>query len=289
MIRPDYAGGSIVNLMRSLGDAIALRNRVIASLEEADFARDVEGARKKINAWVEKQTRDKIKDLLQPGVLMPETRLVLTNAIYFKAGWLHPFNAKLTAKEDFFAAAGARKVDMMRQTKDFFLYEDKDYQLLNMPYERGDLAMIVVLPREKEGLAALEKRLTPRDVDQALAKASDRSVRLSLPRFKMTFQRELRDDLEALGMRRAFSKEADFTGISSREGLLISKVVHKAFVDVDEKGTEAAAATAVIIAPTAVPRPKTPAVFTADHPFLFWIQDNRSGAVLFMGRVVNPE
>lgn len=258
-----------------------------AGLEEVDFAGNTDGARKIINAWVEKQTQDKTKDLLKPGVLSPDSRLVLTNAIYFKAAWLDEFHEGQTKKKDFHGAAGTRKVDMMHKSRDMQLYQDDQYQLLNLPYERGDLSMVILLPRAKDGLSALEKSLAFKDLEANLARAKRYAVKLSMPKLKMAAEESLKAPLIKMGMKLAFTEAADFSGLTTRDKLQITSVVHKAFVDVNEKGTEAAAATAVVVGVTSAPAPNPPAEFNADHPFLFWIQDNRTGSVLFMGRVMD--
>ena len=262
-----------------------------AELASLDFAQ-TEEARKTINAWVEKQTAGKIVDLIPAGVLDEMTRLVLTNAIYFKGKWSDEFKKERTEDAAFYLTKSREvTVPMMHQTRKFLYAETKDGQVLRLPYAGDDLSMIVLLPREVDGLAALEKSLDADAFDGWTSKLRAREVRVFLPRFKMTAEFQLADALKALGMTLAFSNEADFSGISTVEGLNISAVIHKAFVDVNEEGTEAAAATAVVIAPTAAPvdDPQEPAVFRADHPFVFVIRDNRTGAVLFAGRVTNPK
>jgi len=258
-----------------------------AGLEELDFKRDPEGARKTINAWVEKQTQDKIKDLLKPGVLSADSRLVLTNAIYFKAAWRDEFSERATNKKDFHGAKGTAQVAMMHKSKDMLLYQDDRLQLLTLPYERGDLSMLILLPRAKDGLSALEKSLAFKELAQSAAKAKLFAVKLSMPKIKMTAEESLNRPLIKLGMKLAFTKAADFSGMATGEQLQITSVVHKAFVDVNEKGTEAAAATGVVVGVTSLRAPRPPAEVNVNHPFLFWIQDNRSGSVLFMGRVMD--
>jgi serpin B len=260
-----------------------------AGLREVDFAAATEQARRTINAWVEQQTQDKIKELLRPGVLKAKTRLVLTNAIYFKGDWKYTFSKESTAEAPFFAAADKKvKVQLMHQTADFRHLDDGDYQAIEMPYGKGDVSMLVLLPKAADGLAALEKKLSVAWLDKVRSRLQVQQVMLYLPKFKMTQEYMLADTLAGLGMPSAFEPgKADFSGMNgSTEKLFISAVIHKAFVDVNEKGTEAAAATAVVIEPRAyIPRP----LFRADHPFVFLIRDNRSGSILFMGRLVNPQ
>jgi serpin B len=264
------------------------RNSYQAGLNEVDFERATEEARQTINAWVEDKTQHKIKDLLQPGILSADTRLVLTNAIYFKGFWSSPFKKKDTRDEAFKTATGTSiKVPTMNQRARLKYMRNEGFEAVELPYQGKDLAMIVFLPDKVDGLGAFEGRLTESRVKQWLSKMGTEEVQLSLPRFKMTAEFNLNQTLKALGMRRAFVPGgADFSGISgSGRNLFIQAVVHKAFVDVNEEGTEAAAATGVAIALTSVPQIR---VFRADHPFVFLIQDNRSGSILFMGRMSKP-
>jgi len=260
-----------------------------AGLAELDFARDTEGSRKTINTWVEKETKDRIKDLIPRGGVQPLTRLVLTNAIYFKGTWQTPFTKDRTRDADFFAPGGKVTVPMMGQTKHFRYAEADGCQTVELPYKGGELAMVVLLPKEREGLAAVEKSRSADVLAQRLAALKHENVALALPRFTMTWGALLADHLKAMGMPLAFDMaKADFTAMNGgKEPLGISEVIHKAFVDVNEEGTEAAAATAIDVWPTEDVAP--PPEFRADHPFLFLIRDLRSGAILFMGRVVDPK
>lgn len=259
-----------------------------AGLREVDFVTATEAARRTINAWVEGQTNDKIKDLLKPGVLNPLTRLVLTNAIYFKGDWASQFDKKLTRAMPFkLSASGTTKVPMMYQKAKFGYTEDKTAQILSMPYKGKDLSMLVLLPKKVDGLADMAKKLTANNLAAFAAKAYRREVRVYMPKFKMTSQFSLKQVLTAMGMSDAFAPgKADFSGMNGKEDLFISAVIHKAFVDVNEEGTEAAAATAVVVGLTSAVA--QPLVFRADHPFLFVIRHDRTGAILFMGRVMNP-
>jgi serpin B len=261
-----------------------------AALERLDFMADPEGARKHINRWVEQQTKDKIKDLVAPGIISPQTRLVLTNAIYFKAPWLSTFPEALTQDENFTLAGGSKvKAKLMRQVHSFAYLEGEGFQYAELPYQGGDVSLVVLLPRQADGLAALERAVTADNLRQWQAKAASRRVDLYLPKFKVTAEFSLKDALTALGMGMAFGDSADFSGMTSSAGLAISAVLHKAFIDVNEKGTEAAAATAVGVKLTSVaPTPQPPVVFRADRPFLMMLRDNPSGSVLFLGRVVDP-
>jgi serpin B len=262
-----------------------------AALNDADFAGATEAARRQINGWVEEKTKDKIKELLKPGIVTPSTRLVLVNAIYFKAPWADKFSKNATQDAPFTLADG-KKIDvpLMHQV-DHFRYGSFDLaQVAELPYAGNGLSMVVILPKDGKTLAEVERNLA-RDAQQYLGGLASQRVDLHLPRFKFTADFELGKTLSGMGMKDAFNPNtADFSGMVSQERLCIGEVVHKAFVDVHEGGTEAAAATAVLMrAPSAAPRPEEPVLFKADHPFLFVIRHRDTGAILFMGRVAQPQ
>ena len=275
-----------------LPDYLALLDKNFgAGLKEVDFAGDAEGARKAVNAWAEKETREKIKDLLLPGAVQPATRVILTNAIYFKGKWTEPFKKDQTKDADFFLAPDKKvSAPLMNLTERFPYFDGGAFQALEMPYAGDALAMVILLPREKDGLAALEKSLTAAKFAEWTAKLVRREVVVAVPKFKMTSTFMLGGTLAAMGMPLAFQAcNADFTGITGgKEPFWIGEVIHKAFVDVNEEGTEAAAATAIMMLGAAMPAAPPP-VFRADHPFVFLIRDKRSGCILFVGRVVNPK
>ena len=254
-----------------------------------DFRGATDRARLTINAWVEEQTRGKIKDLLQPNALSPSTVLVLCNAIYFKALWSKPFATDHTRPDDFRLATGEKvRVDLMNQTDRFQYLEESSFQAMELPYKGDSLGMVIFLPRSPDGLAAFESSLSPEKLDGWLARLSSSRVDVTIPKFRLTGQFELKSALATLGMPSAFrGGVADFSGITGTRDFAISAVVHKAFVEVDEKGTEAAAATGIVmITKGLVGAPK---VFRADHPFFFLIRDLRNGSILFVGRLVRPE
>jgi serpin B len=254
-----------------------------------DF-RQTEVARKTINAWIEEQTDGKIQDLLGQGFIDPNTRLVLTNAIYFKAPWTFPFGERATSDAPFHISASEQvDVPMMHQTERFAYGASDDVQVLAMPYGRDfSLSMVVLLPSKTDGLAGLEKRLTRTLLKKLFAATKEQKVIVHLPRFKMTSEFRLADVLASMGMPLAFSGQADFSGMSTQERLFISAVVHKTVVDVNEKGTEAAAATD-FGGFSRYERPEQPVEFRADHPFVFLIWDGRTKSILFLGRLVNPQ
>ncbi len=261
-----------------------------AGLRQVDFAGKTEEARKTINSWVERKTNDKIKDLIKPGVLDALTRLVLTNAIYFKGNWARQFEKDRTKDAPFTLISGRKvNVPMMNQTADFNYMETEDFQGLELPYVDDELSMIILLPKQNNRLAEFEKTLTLKNLSQWLARLRKRKVIISVPKFTMTSQFRLAEILKSMGMTNAFVPDvADFSGMNGKRDLFISAVIHKAYVDVNEEGTEAAAATAVVVGVTSV-GPRTIPVFRVDHPFLFLIRDNRSGSILFIGRVTNPK
>jgi serpin B len=263
------------------------RDNFGAGLNQVDFKGASEAARQEINAWVEKQTQDKIKDLLKEGTVDPTTRLVLTNAIYFKGDWNSRFKKDLTRDQPFEDGKGNKvNAPLMHQVAKFNYADGGTVQLLEMPYVGKELSMVVLLPKKPDGLGELEKSLTADQLTGWLGKLHEEEVEVTLPRFKTTSEFRLNDQLTALGMKKAFvAGQADFSGMNGKDDLYIGFVVHKAFVDVNEEGTEAAAATGVGVKRLSLPvRP----VFRADHPFVFLIRDTRNGSILFLGRLVDP-
>ncbi len=267
---------------------------------DADFIRDFEKERQRINTWVEKETNDKIKQLLAPGVLSVETRMVLVNAIYFKGDWATAFDKQATLNAPFTRTDGTRvNAKLMHRTGRYAFHEDAQvgYKAIELPYKGEQVGMIVVLPDQVNGLPALEKKLTVEKFS-ALAKTlaqksapmtgARTDVEVFLPKFKAETSYLLQKPLETLGMRAMFSsgKRPLQRLTSSPNELFVSAVVHKGFVDVNEEGTEAAAATAVIVGVTSVAPPKP--VFKADHPFLFAIVHKPTNTILFLGRVEDP-
>jgi serpin B len=258
-------------------------------LNEVDFVKAAESARKTINAWVEKKTKNKIKDLIGRGALDKMTRLVLTNAIYFKGNWDRQFKEDRTMDAPFTLLSGDKvDVPMMNQKAEFRYMETEDIQALELPYVDDELSMVILLPKEPDGLPEFEKELTIETLSAWLSKLRKREVIVSVPKFKMTRQFSLASILKSMGITDAFSPgSADFSGMNGNKDLFISAVIHKAYVDVNEEGTEAAAATAVTMKLTSIGPTPIP-VFRADHPFLFLIRDNLLGSILFIGRAANP-
>ncbi len=244
--------------------------------------------RKTINKWVEDKTNDKIKELIKPGILTPLTRMVLTNAIYFKGDWAEQFDKKRTRQLPFkVSSSKSVKTDLMYRSAKFKFADLKSHQIIELPYKGDSLSMIAILPTKVDGLEDLEKELTLDNLEKWQKSMRKTKVQLFLPKFKMTSMIELSDILQKMGMKDAFGLKADFSGMDGTKNLYISAVIHKAFVDVNEEGTEAAAATAVVMdRKCEVARPPQ---FRADHPFLFLIKENKTGSILFIGKVANPE
>lgn len=257
-----------------------------AGMRFVDFVNATEQARATINDWVSQQTQGKIKDLIPPGVLDSLTRLVLTNAIYFKAAWATPFNPKATQDGSFTRLDGSQvTVPMMQQTGSMGYAEAKGVQVVELPYQGYQVAMDIILPQAGQ-FAAVESSLDATQVASLLKSVAPQQVQLTMPKFTFSSEFSLKDVLSAMGMPLAFTSDADFSGMTGTRELSISAVLHKAFVAVDENGTEAAAATAVVVGLTSMP--SQPVVVTVDRPFLFLIRDLKTGTILFLGRVEDP-
>lgn len=258
-----------------------------AGLRLLDFASDPEGARKTINDWVSEQTEGRIRDLIPPGAIDTLTRLVLTNAIYFNAAWANPFDPAETRDGAFHLLDGSQvTVPMMRQTAGYRYAAGDGFQAVELPYDGRELAMVILLP-DADRFEEFERSLDAGRLEEILSGLADQEVTLTMPRFRVESDFSLKDTLTAMGMPVAFEPgRADFSGMNGRRDLYISAVLHKAFVAVDENGTEAAAATAVIFKEAGAPM--QPVEVTVDHPFIFLIRDLQTGAILFIGRVVNP-
>jgi len=257
-----------------------------AGLRTLDFRNAPDAGRQVINNWVADQTEQRIKDLIPPGAIDPLTRLVLTNAIYFNAAWANNFEKNATQPADFHLADGSTvKAPMMHQTERLGYAEGSGFQVVTLPYDGRELEMVVLLPGQGK-FAEFEKSLTAGKAASIIKDIAPKQVALSLPSYKYESEFSLGSILAAMGMPIAFSGQADFSGMTGNRELAISEVIHKAFVAVDESGTEAAAATAVIMRATAMP--VMPLEVTIDRPFIFLIRDIQTGSVIFVGRVMNP-
>lgn len=275
---------------------VALTRSIFAApLERTDFAQ-AGAARQRINGWVAEQTMDKIRDLLPAPAITPDTRLVLVNAMYLRAPWDTAFSTYATRDEPFFVGGTtSTPVPTMSRPASFGYAAGDGFKVLEVPYRGGQLAMDIFLPDARDGVARVESALTAARIASTVGALTPTRVTLRLPRFRVeTPSIGLRDALTGLGMARAFDRTAaDFTGIANpprpEDRLFISDAFHKVFVEVNEAGTEAAAATAVVMARAGgMPPAAPPTMFVVDHPFVFVIRDTSTGAVLFMGRVVDP-
>jgi serpin B len=269
-----------------LEEFLELTKRFYGVLITAVDYGNTETSRCTINAWVEEKTEGKILDLIPSGTLDSMTLLVLVNAIYFKGNWSSQFNKDRTREESFWVTPDKQvQVPMMRQLRKFGYAERDGLQILELPYAGDDLSMILLLPRKKDGLSELEESLTVENLSEWTGKLWYGEVQVYLPRFSTAFPFRLDDTLMSMGMIDAF-READFSGMDETKVLKIGAVLHKAFIDVNEEGTEAAAATAVAMRMKGLP-PPTP-TFHADHPFVFLIREKSTESILFLGRVVDP-
>ncbi len=263
-----------------------------AEARSADFIGNAPVVQQEINSWVGLKTRGKIIDLLPPGSLTASTRIALVNAIYFKGKWEHPFEAKRTVDRPFFILpATSVAVSQMNETEELKVLSIPGSDILELPYQGGGLSMVIMLPLENDGLPSLERSLGQNASNllewlATLDFSKPESVRVTLPRFKMTYSVELTEALKQSGVTSAFNpQEADFSPIDGNRDLHVSTLLHKAFLDVNEEGTEAAAATFGGMATLGIRRARD---FRVDHPFLFVIRDSTTGSVLFLGRVVDP-
>ncbi|HET6416579.1 MAG TPA: serpin family protein [Polyangiales bacterium] len=257
-----------------------------AGMRLMDFVAETEQSRLAINQWVSERTEQRIEELIAPGIIDAATRLVLVNAIYFTASWAEPFDEAATRDAAFRRLDGSEvMVPTMHQTVQAVYGEGEGFQATELPYDGQQLAMLLLVPDEGK-FAALEEALSERMVDEIRAGLSTHLVELAFPKFSFRSNVPAKAPLQALGMVAAFGPgQADFSGMTDTAPLFIQDVVHQAFVAVDERGTEAAAATAVIVGETSAPPPAT---LTVDRPFIFAIIDRTTGATLFLGRVLDP-
>ncbi|XP_052473832.1 leukocyte elastase inhibitor-like [Carassius gibelio] len=289
-----YAEQSYQFVEKFLND---IKNYYEAKLEEVDFKMKSEAARVDINNWVEEKTQGKIKNLLPQRSIDASTKLVLVNAIYFKGNWEKKFPKEATSDGQFkLNKAQTKPVKMMNQKAEFPLafIPEMNSQVLELPYIGKNLSMLIILPNEIQdqttGLQKLEKALTYEKLMEWTkpSKMRRQEVRVSLPRFKMEESYDMKSLLTSMGMEDVFNEQkVNLSGMSPNNDLVVSKVVHKSFVEVNEEGTEASAATGVIIIEK-LSMPLDPKTFTADHPFLFFIRHNPSNSILFYGRFCSP-
>ncbi|MGO9122351.1 MAG: serpin family protein [Desulfomonilaceae bacterium] len=258
------------------------------SIHSVSFERDLESARRLINSWFERQSKGKFKELLADGVLTPQTRMVLGNTIYFNGVWRSKFDKRDTEKAPFTLIDGKQVVvPMMRQAGKFNYKESDTFQALELPYKTSRLSMIVLLPKERDGLANIENTLSKKNIDEWMNGMSKQELDIDLPKFKFFSKLALVEPLKSLGLTEPFSvNSADFSGIDGEGKLFISDIVQEAMVEVSEKGTEASAATSAVAETKSM---RSAIAFRADHPFIFLIRQTDPTAILFLGRLVNPK
>jgi len=248
-----------------------------------DFCKEPANSAQQINKWARDNTNNKINQVVQADSFDCLTKLVLTNAVYFKGTWVTEFDKNQTKESDFFVNPNeVKKVPMMYIKKGNFKYtENEVMQMLEMPYKGKDLSMLILLP--KHNINELEKNLTGDNLDELQKQLTKEEVNVYIPKFKLELSYHLPEELKALGIEDAFSEgSADFSKITGNPDLYIYDVIHKSFVEVNEEGTEAAAVTVIVFAAKAIPQ--EPVTFKADHPFIFIIKDNKTGLILFMGK-----
>jgi serpin B len=258
-----------------------------AAIQTLDFKKDAENSRKIINKWVEQKTFNKITDLLKPNILNELTRLVLVNAIYFYGSWDKKFDEAQTKQMEFYIEKDkVVKASFMFSNDKYDYLENDKVQLIEIPYAGKKASMMIMLPKNPDNFNSLINLFKGDNYNRILGKLSQQKVKIYLPKFSITSEFDLNETLKKMGILEAFSMNADFSGMTGKKDLMIDKVIHKAFIDVSEKGTEAAAATAVVIREKTAPAKEI--IFKADHPFFFLIKETKTGQILFAGKVYNP-
>ena len=272
------------------------REKFSAEIAPVDFQHATEAARIQINQWIAARTANMIREMLAPGNVSPTAKLILCNAIYFKGAWESPFQKEFTQTEDFFIKPDRKvRAPLMHRDASIRSIQFKTFDMFELSYSGRELSMVVLLPKAKDGLPRVEAQLSGTNLTTWLARldrAANSRALIWLPKWKFEMKLEPVKSMEALGMKSAFTPAADFSGMTGKRDLQLSGVIHRAVVEVSEAGTEAAAATVVNVAPTPIPGqykpPPPPPSFRADHPFIFLIRENRTGNILFLGRVTNP-
>lgn len=256
---------------------------------QVDFRANREAVREDINNWVYDETREKIKDLIAPGVLTDDTRMVLVNAIHFLGPWLKEFDPEQTRKNHFYLQGREFVMtDFMHSTDTLPYFEDESMQVLEMPYSGNNFSMVILLPKETPEMESIEQSLNNETFNNILNRLESKEVDIAIPKFEAETKLDLDEVLMGMGMVQPFNRYADFSGMTGDLDLKIDKVIHQAMIEVAEEGTEAAAATAVVvIRKTSIdPDPRT--MFIANRPFMFFIKENEHNSILFAGRVMNP-
>ena len=264
-----------------------VKNHYSGNADSVDFVTD-DGINK-INSWVKQNTKNKIQDILAPNSTDEMTRMIITNAVYFNGKWSSEFNPKNTSEKPFWTDKdNSAMVSMMRQSAGIYNYADvENIQALELDYLGGDISMIVLLPKDRDGIEAIEEHMDGKKFNAIKERMTRQSLSVEIPKFEFETKYNLKVPLQSLGLQDAFDKDnANFQGIT-KEQVYLDRAAHKAFVNVNEEGTEAAAITALVMRNTSGP-PEPVAEFVADHPFMFVIQEKNTGEILFVGRLVNP-
>ncbi len=270
-----------------------LKNNFNADFIQLDFKGPPEPLRTQINTWVEEKTKTKIKDLIPAGVITQETDLVITNALYFKGVWQEQFLKKFTKVDDFFISKVQKKpTDFMNAQREYEYSKETDAQVLEIPYQGRELSFIIVLPSKSEEITSFENKITAKRIQTWMLPKGKQKIKLSLPKFKIELPLDLAQPLQTLGMKSAFSRaNANFTQIrplKPNENLYISAALHKSFIEVNEEGTEAAAATAVVMTRVTSVSMDLPIIFKANRPFIYFVKHIPTNSILFMGRFSQP-
>ncbi|GAK51484.1 proteinase inhibitor I4, serpin [Candidatus Moduliflexus flocculans] len=266
-----------------------IRAQYRGQLVSVNFAEAAEAARQQINAWIEEQTKQKIRELLPAGSISNLTRCVLTNAIYFKGKWANAFDPDATSDQPFWVSLDQEiSVPTMHLQAPMKYAQIENMQIIELPYAGEDISLLLAISKARDGIGFLERHLAWDVLASWRRDIAMQEIELFLPKFSVTSQFGLAKTLQQMGMSNAFSDRADFSGIEASKTLSIADVMHKAFIDLNEEGTEAAGATGVVIGVTSVQEPRPVPVVRADHPFFFLIQEKTTGSILFMGRVANP-
>ncbi len=268
-----------------------VKEKYLADAREMNFISQPGVSREIINKWVSDKTADRIHDLIPPNAINAMTRMILTNAVYFNAEWSHKFNPKMTKKRSFYCMNEETvETDMMYQRHYYQYSQTSDYQMLELTYKGYEYSMLIILPREHNGLSKLNKKISCKDIAKHDSSKQEEDILVYLPKFRLETAYELNAYLMEMGMTDAFTQQADFSGMTGNKDLMISAVIHKAFIEVDEEKTEAAAATAVVMKLTSMaPVQMAPIEFRADHPFMFIIRNQKEKAILFMGQLTTPK
>lgn len=256
---------------------------------QVDFEEHHQQITHDINDWVYEETREKIQDLIAPNVLTDDTRLVLVNAVHFLGAWMKEFDKDLTTEDLFYLRNEEMvSVDYMRRSDTLPYLEDDSKQLLEIPYDGGDFSMLFVLPAQGKTLEEVERNINAETFDAMINDMDEQELEVFVPSFEAESKLDLEEILAGMGMENAFNRFADFSGMTGKKDLVIDKVIHQAMIEVAEEGTEAAAATAVVVIRKTSIDPDEPPVFRANRPFLFFVKDNTTQNILFSGRVINP-